>query len=304
MGERTGCIAGPGFGRFGRPASRDSNHACIKIDRSVPAPRRAIVRCLCSTAAGRRAGPDRRAVPRRGRPRDRRFPRPRPSVRDHDDGFAGPALLGDDFLQQQPAGQVEPFHRLVEHQQFGLAEQGLRQGEALHHPLAEAGDGLVGTVGQPHPLEQRRDTAPENFRRKRRQLAVIFQQCGGGQVARKRLVLVHVADARQRAPLRQRAPQPQHAPAGGAAQSEQDLDQRRLAGSVRAEQREYLARLDAEADPTQGMDRSPGAQRRPIGLGNVDKFRNRMCHGYEQVHKLPQAKACGYNCCDSCSRRL
>ena len=64
--------------------------------------------------------------------------------------FPALALLGDDLLEQQPRAQVESFHRLVEDEQIRLGEHGLRQGEALDHSLAEAGDRFVGTVRQSH----------------------------------------------------------------------------------------------------------------------------------------------------------
>ena len=41
--------------------------------------------------------------------------------------------------------------------------------------------------------------------------AVELEERGGGQVAGKRLVLVHVADAGEGAPLGKRLPQPEHA---------------------------------------------------------------------------------------------
>ena len=76
-------------------------------------------------------------------------------MRNDEHGFSRVPLLFDDLLEQSPRAQVESFHRLVEDEQVGLREQGLRQGQALDHPLAEAGDRFVGTVGQSHLLEQR-----------------------------------------------------------------------------------------------------------------------------------------------------
>ena len=105
-----------------------------------------------------------------------------------------------------------------------------------------------------------------------RQLAVELQEPGGGQVAGKRLVLVHVADPGEGAPLRERASQPEHAAAARVAQTEEDLEQGRLAGPVRAQQREDLARLDPEADPAQGLDRPAGTERCPVGLGDVEEL--------------------------------
>ena len=58
-------------------------------------------------------------------------------------------------MEQFPSGQVEPFHRLVQHEQIGFGEYGLGQSEALNHSLAVVGDRFPGTVGQSDLFEQR-----------------------------------------------------------------------------------------------------------------------------------------------------
>ena len=194
--------------------------------------------------------------------------------------FAGIALLGDDLVKQQPRAQVEPFHRLVEDEQVRLREHALGQREALNHSLAEAGDRFMGTVGQPHSIEQRGHADSQDRRRNPRQFAVELEELVRGQVPGKRLVLVHVADAGERAPLRERAPQSKHAASARTAQAEEDLEQRRLAGPVGAQKREHLARFDPEADPSQGLDRSAGRSACPVRLGNIDELGDEIGHGY------------------------
>ena len=71
--------------------------------------------------------------------------------------------LANDVVQQPPRGEVHSFRRLVEHEQFGIVDERLSQGQPLQHPFAESSDRLAAAVGQADLLEQflprRRTTA-------------------------------------------------------------------------------------------------------------------------------------------------
>jgi hypothetical protein len=91
---------------------------------------------------------------------------------------------------------------------------------------------------------------------------------------------VHVPDMGERALLREWAAEPEHSAPGWMAQAQEDLEQRRLAGSVGAQNREHLARFDPEADTSQGSDRSGGTKNCAVRFGNIDKLGNKIWHGY------------------------
>ena len=107
-------------------------------------------------------------------------------MRNEDHRLAGLALLGDDVLEQLPAAQVEPFQRFIEHEQLRFGEQGLGQGQALSHALAEAAQRLPGPVRQSDALEQGRHPRGQDRRLQPRQVAIEGQQGGGGLVGAER----------------------------------------------------------------------------------------------------------------------
>ena len=63
--------------------------------------------------------------------------------------------LAQDAVEVADAFGVEPRGRLVQEQQLRVAEQGLRETEALAHALGVALDAPVGGGGQADALEQR-----------------------------------------------------------------------------------------------------------------------------------------------------
>lgn len=76
------------------------------------------------------------------------------NVRDQKHRETPPPPLGDDLAHQPSARQIEPFTRLIEHQEFGIVEQRLGDGQPLHHALAEPGNRLVAAIGESHLVEQ------------------------------------------------------------------------------------------------------------------------------------------------------
>src|SRR5208282_1027947 len=103
-------------------------------------------------------------------------------------------------------------------------------------------------------------------------LATKPEERGGGEVTGKGLILVHVADAGEGAPLRYRATESEHSAPTRMAQAQEDLEQGRFAGPVGAQKGKHLSRFNPQADPTQGLDRPAGMQRCPVRLGNISEL--------------------------------
>src|SRR5207302_3023731 len=122
-------------------------------------------------------------------------------------------------------------------------------------------------------------------------VAVELEQGRRGEIAGKRLVLVHVADAGERAPLGKRLSQAQDVARGRAAQSQQDLDEGGFAGPVGAQEREDFARLDREGHAAQGLYRPRRTQRRPVRLAHIDELRHRSRHDEEAVQMNYRARS-------------
>ncbi len=149
-------------------------------------------------------------------------------------GSAGVTLLVDDLLEQLPRIQVKAFHRLVENEQVRLGDQGLRESQTLDHSLAVAGNRFMGTVRQSDSLKQPRHASLQNRLRSPGHLATEGEQGGGIQIPGKRLILVHVSNAGECAPLGNWLAEPEHPPAAGMTQAQKNLEEGRLACPVRA----------------------------------------------------------------------
>ena len=149
-----------------------------------------------------------------------------------------------------------PFGRLVEHQQLGIVDQGLGQGQSLEHALAVGRDGFAGAIVQADFVQQPRNPRRQFPPREQRQAAVVVEERPGRQVAGKGRALVQVADPGQRAPHGRVAAQPQDRSRGRTADRQQRLDERRLAGAVRAEQAEHATAADLETHVAEGVDRA------------------------------------------------
>ena len=79
------------------------------------------------------------------------------AVRDEDRRLALGLAAENDLVEQLAGREVHALGRLVEHQQLGIVDQGLGQGQPLQHALAEGGDRLARAVGQADFVQQPRD---------------------------------------------------------------------------------------------------------------------------------------------------
>ena len=161
------------------------------------------------------------------------------------------ASLVDERAEQaaelEDAGGVEAVHRLVEDQQLRVGEQAARDAEALAHPHRVRLDAVVRAVGQADALERGVDARERLAAARRGDDAEVL---ASREVAVEARLLDDRADARERlgAPLGHRQPAQAHRAAVRAREAEQDSDERRLAGAVRAEVAERDAARDAEVD--------------------------------------------------------
>ncbi len=206
-------------------------------------------------------------------------------VRNEDRRLALGLAAENNFVEQLAGRQIHAFGRLVEHQQLGIVDQGLSQGQALEHALAVGGDGLAGAIGQADLVQEQRDPRRQVPPRQQGKGAVVCKESPGRQVPRKGRALVQVAHSGQRAAMGQRTAQSQDRSRGWTADRQQHLDERRLAGAVGAQQAEDATAADFEAHVAEGVDRAaqapgnPGRQAGAVGLADVLEFNDRSCHG-------------------------
>ena len=184
------------------------------------------------------------------------------------------------LLQQLPHGapadRVECARRLVQQEQRRRSDQRLRDAEALLHALRHRLDPAVARVGQADQLEQ---------------LGALGLAAAGAReplVQREQLVRrVPAGEAKQLGEVAHLPPRVERAGAGAADlgpsagrpdEPAGDLDQRRLARPVRAEQADELALVDLEVDPAERgrravalLERADGERRAHLA-GGVKNF--------------------------------
>ena len=169
-------------------------------------------------------------------------------VRGHHDGDAELVAGPPDQLEHLVAtGRIEAVRRLVEEEQPRVVDERLGQLDALLHAGRVAADLAVALLVQPDVAEDLGRPLARGVRRQPRDAAHVGHELGRRHVGRQAVVLGHVADE-----LADLGAVPGHVqvehdgrPAGRRDEAEQDLDQRRLAGAVRADQADD-ARLDVE----------------------------------------------------------
>ena len=169
----------------------------------------------------------------------------------HDADAVG-AQLPDQLPGPPPGLRIHPRRRLVQEDQLGTSDQGEGQRQALPLPAGQSLDLRAGNVGQADPIEQLRRVVWMR-RIGREQLEQLDRP---GRRITADAVLQHHADPRTQlasVPDRVETENP-HGSAVRSPESLADLDRRRLAGAVRAEQREHLAAPHGEREP---VDRTP-----------------------------------------------
>ena len=168
-------------------------------------------------------------------------------------------LPGEDQLADRAGGgHVEAERRLVEEEDPRVVEQAAGEVHLLALAGRERADPLLALLVEPDRLDQLVDPVPAVLRRQPVELAEHPELLADGQDPVARLLAAgdHVHDP---ADLLGLALDVEAEDPGGPLRRQeerrQDLDQRRLAGAVGAEQPEELAGLDREVDAVEGDDR-------------------------------------------------
>ena len=150
------------------------------------------------------------------------------------------AQRADQPVQRRLAGDIHTLHRLVEHQQFGLAQQGARQQYALQLAAGDLLQRVVEHVGRAD-FFQRGPRHGGADARHQAQETLHAERQGGVHLQ----FLRHVADSQFRSAPDLAAVRLQ--------QAQHDTNQGGLAGAVGANQRDDFARSHAQVHRVQGV---------------------------------------------------
>ena len=201
------------------------------------------------------------------------------------------ADAADEIEHLRPLHRVEPVGRLVEEDDLGVV--GDRGGElhALPLPRGHRPDGAEALLAEADQPERVVGALHGRAARQQVHLGEVTDEIGRGQLRRQIVVLGRVADARSQLEPGRRRILAEHGQLAGVpgAEPEEDGDERRLAGAVRAEQAgDPGADLGVEA---RERDRLAVALHDParrddsvrLGLRQIAHAPNATCHS----HPLP-----------------
>ena len=173
-------------------------------------------------------------------------------VRREEDGLPRLAQAEDDVPDEPPADRVEAGHRLVEDDQLGVVDQGLREPGPLHHPLGEAAERGVRGPLQPHERQERPGPLAADGCSQAEEPARVVEVLGRREVVVEVGVLREVSRAEAPGPRRERLAQHAGFSPVGLQEADEQLEGRGLAGAVRADVPEDLVRPDLEIEVLQG----------------------------------------------------
>ena len=177
-------------------------------------------------------------------------------------GASGVGEVADDPPHGGDAVRVEAVRRLVEEIQCGILHERRGQPEALPHAERIARHLVTRALGEANALEGRIDLRRIRARIPRQDHEVV----AAGQVRVEGGRLDHRPDAAQRLGRAGRRAEDRRAPVGGPDQSEDQAQERRLPGSVRADEPVHLARSQLEVDVVEREDVRAVAPREVPGL--------------------------------------
>jgi hypothetical protein len=169
-------------------------------------------------------------------------------VRRHQDRRAARARRLDPAARGAHAERIEPRGRLVEQQDVGLAEQRLREADALREPLRERVHRLVQAVAHARLRAHRVDLLREIRAAEPREHSVHLEEPLDRHRGRQAQALGQVAHAATRGGVVGIAAAQPHCAARRPREAEQQAQCGRLAGAVRAEQPDRRARRHRELD--------------------------------------------------------
>ena len=159
----------------------------------------------------------------------------RDDVRGEEHRDAGGAQAGDEVAHLAAPDRVEPAHRLVEENDFGIVHERLGQAHPLQHALGELPELAVpGRLVEVHAAQEIGGAGPAGRRPVAEQLGAVLQQLARGEVVVEVRLLGQVAEACVHGHVGDVVAEDAGAAAGRGHEPHQDLDRRGLAGAVAA----------------------------------------------------------------------
>ena len=186
-------------------------------------------------------------------------------VRREEHGAALVAQREDDVAHVLAADGIKAAHRLVEDDGMRIADERLREPEALHHPFGEAADGAVGASGEADSFQQGGGLFLRVGPREPRQAAGEDQVFVAAEEFVEGRILRQVAEVAARLQRARRRRADEGAPARRPDEPEQHLDGGGLACAVGPEQAEDLPAPHLEGEILHGAH-PPGEEPDPEDL--------------------------------------
>ena len=140
--------------------------------------------------------------------------------------------LRDEIANFAAAHGIKSRHRLVEENDFGVMQNGLRNSHALQHAFGELAQLHSAHIGQTDALQDFIHFARSVFRIHSGKLAIVLQQFAGGEVVVKVRLLGQKSDLRLHAGIVDFHPQNAGRAAGGEYQSHEQFEGGGFAGAV------------------------------------------------------------------------
>jgi len=184
-------------------------------------------------------------------------------VRVQQDGDTALSQLLEQLADGAAAGGIERARRLVEEQEIGRADEGLREAEPLLHALGHRLDRAFRRILQA-------DEAEESLSFRRAAVGAGEALVEGEELDRR----VPAWETEELGEISERAACLRgerwltvdgRLAGRGTDEAARDLDERRLAGAVRPEQAHELALVDLEVDALQRLDRAVLLRKAPDG---------------------------------------
>ena len=158
--------------------------------------------------------------------------------------------IDQQFPETVPCQRIDARGRLVEDENLGLVDDGDGEREPLANPQRQIRGALIEIILEAEPSDQLGNTRLRLLRRQVEKVRVKIEVLPDGQLDIERERLRHVADTVSRAhvPCIEGLSEQERLAFARRQQAGQHFHGRGLAAAVRAEEAEYLAPLDGEAD--------------------------------------------------------
>ena len=189
-------------------------------------------------------------------------------VRAHDHRLAAGLEVDDEILHLPGADRIESARRLVEHDEFGIVDERLGDADPSRHALRVLPQLPLAIAREPHHLDEHRGPSPPFVRGHVEEPAVEVERLLGVEELVEVALLGQVADALVLPHVGGLAPEDERLARRGENEPQQQLERRRLARAVRAEEAENFAAADFEVERLEGhlLASTPEI---PVGLREV-----------------------------------